>query len=312
MTSANHTAKVDASDQQFLEAARSSIKNFAFERSPVKNKNFNLKVAGHTASAGMRLKEWKPFQSKEWRMAPYEGPVIAVTDFLIRQFNVRTVYDVGAGGGFHTLMAATVEGHETVVHAFEMQPIPNSHIVSMAENVVEVRGRVFAHLAGLSDHHEGERTIWYTRKTLYEQKPDPKKARDALHRRIKFWLLGRENKGNLREATVLVTTMDRFARDNNAWPDLIKLDVDGYEAKVIPGALETLARKPFVIFELHKDELLSRFGVTRTEVVAPLFEMGYRAALFTDHNSHLSCDLVSVDRDDPSFQRQATTMYLFY
>lgn len=299
------------SDDLFLRAVQAAIRGFAFRRRSLENGSFVLEVDGHTSGVPMVRKEWKPFKSKEWHLAPYEGPVVALSDFLIRTFGLKTIYDIGAARGFHSFMAATLDGHETVVHAFEIQPVRYSDIEAMA-NSKEVLGRLHAHLAGLSDRHEGVQTVWYNRRNLYESKPDPKKVRDAWHRRLKFFFLNRENKGTLREATVLITSVDKFVLDHNAPPDLIKLDVDGYEAKVIPGATETIAKRPFIIFELHKDELLARFGVKRKDVVAPLFDAGYRAAILTDHNDCTKCEVVKVGASDPSFQRQATTMYLFY
>lgn len=69
--------------------------------------------------------------------------------------------------------------------------------------------------------------------------------------------------------------------------DRIKLDVGGYEAKVIPGCSETLTARPIIISELHQDGLLERFGVTRRVAVAPLFAASYHAAVFTNHDDPL-------------------------
>ena len=129
---------------------------------------------------------------------------------------------------------------------------------------------------------------------------------------MKFWWLGRENRGELREANVLITSLDHFIQESGQPPDLIKLDVDGYEAKVLPGGKQCWAAKPIILFELHKDKLLERHGVKRQAVVATLFEAGYRAALLTDHNDAKACELVKVTAEHPSFAEQSTTMHMFY
>ena len=69
--------------------------------------------------------------------------------------------------------------------------------------------------------------------------------------------------------------------------------------------------RPFILLELHSDELLSRFGKQRRDVVAPLFAAGYCAALIKDHN-RLCTGVVKVEAGSPQFDRQATEMFLFY
>jgi hypothetical protein len=80
----------------------------------------------------------------------------------------------------------------------------------------------------------------------------------------------------------------------------------------LPGAMETLKKnRPFLLLELHKDQLLERFGKTRRDVVAPIFEIGYSAVLIDDHNEATS-KLTPVGLDSPVIGRQATNMFLFY
>lgn len=301
-----------ASEDAFVSAAREAIQNFSYEVSHVEGRRYELRVPGHTLPIQFAKKEWRPFKSREWHVMPYEGPVIALTDFLVRAGLVHTMFDIGAASGVHAVLAASIEGTAIEVHTFEMQPVLHSSIVQTAAKLPAGGSQIRAHLAGLSDHHEGERTVWYSRRMLFETKPDPRTASEPWHRQLKFWWLGRENRGELREATVLITSLDRFVQDTGAHPDLIKLDVDGYEAKVIPGGRMCFENRPIILFELHSDKFLNRFGVTRREVVAPLFDLGYRAALLTDHNDAKACQLIKVTAEHPSFDRQATTMYLFY
>jgi len=59
-------------------------------------------------------------------------------------------------------------------------------------------------------------------------------------------------------------------------PDLLKVDVEGYEYEVIAGARRLLAeRKPAICLELHLD-LLERRGQSAARVIGELEAHGYR------------------------------------
>lgn len=301
------------SEDNFLSDAQSAIREFKFERHKQPDGRYRFVYPGYTATVHQRPREWRIGAAKEQRLAPYEGPAIAVLGFLVRTFSIKVAYDAGAGTGYHSLLVATADGFPVHVHAFEMQPYSYEAMLSTLQENPQAKGFLHPHHAGLSDHHEGERAIWFSRRKLYEQKPSGKSYAEAWWRRLKFRLLGRKNIGDLRETSVLLTSIDHFADQSGAVPDLIKIDVDGYEALIVPGAMRVLAaHHPFLLFELHKDELMARFGKSRQDVVAPLFELGYSAALISNHNDLASSSVRKVLRDDPAFGQQKTQMYLFY
>ena len=92
-----------------------------------------------------------------------------------------------------------------------------------------------------------------------------------------------------------VMTIDGFAARKKTWPDIVKIDVEGYEGRVLKGGAKTFAaHRPFVLLELHQDRKL-RFGAKRPEVVKLLFDLGYEALFFTDHQTKACCDVVQVD-----------------
>ena len=51
-------------------------------------------------------------------------------------------------------------------------------------------------------------------------------------------------------------------------PDVVFIDVEGYEAEALKGATSVLAKRPDVFVEVHGEEALARFGSTPPEVVS--------------------------------------------
>ena len=73
-----------------------------------------------------------------------------------------------------------------------------------------------------------------------------------------------------------VTTVDDLCAGLGIAPDLMKIDVEGYELAVLAGARQTLARnRPRLFLELHPDRLRELGGSAR-EVVGLLESLGYR------------------------------------
>jgi FkbM family methyltransferase len=76
-------------------------------------------------------------------------------------------------------------------------------------------------------------------------------------------------------ADVEMTTVDREVEALGLVPDVMKIDVEGYELEVLRGAHGLLRkRKPVLCLELHLD-LLERRGIAPAELVANLQSYGY-------------------------------------
>ena len=305
-----NTCEVITNEAEFIQKLNQAINSFDFEITNIKDTEYEVILNGHDINVTMKKPEWKMFKSRR-KYNIYEAPVVAVVDYLVQKFDLETIFDIGAGSGIHSSITASISGFRGVVHAFEMQPAEYEKIETKRLKP-ELNNRLVAHLAGMSDVHKGEITVWYTRRKLYEENPGKRTANDPWHQRLKFRLLGRQNTGLLRETNILITSVDEFSSSNSLAPDLLKIDVDGYEARVIAGCQKTISKKPFILLELHKDKFLKRFGKLRRDVVKPLFDAGYRAVLFTDHNDCSNCLIKKADIFDPSFDDQRTTMYLFY
>lgn len=74
---------------------------------------------------------------------------------------------------------------------------------------------------------------------------------------------------------VLARTADELCAAEGFEPDVIKIDVEGFEGEVLAGASRLLASRPLVLLELHPP-LLSRFGTSALTLIEELRCRGYR------------------------------------
>lgn len=88
-------------------------------------------------------------------------------------------------------------------------------------------------------------------------------------------------------------TLDGFIDDDNI--DLLKIDVEGAELKVIKGA-ESLIQKhrPVILLELHKSERLEGFGYDSRDVINFLKELEYSI----ENKMHNNYDDLIIARPD--------------
>src|SRR5262249_22536085 len=92
---------------------------------------------------------------------------------------------------------------------------------------------------------------------------------------------------------VPMKTLDRVVAEQKLERvDVIKIDVEGHEAKVLAGAVETITRfRPRILIEIF-EETLRRQGASVTEVLAVLEANGYSLHEFSDESG----DLVPLKR----------------
>lgn len=74
-----------------------------------------------------------------------------------------------------------------------------------------------------------------------------------------------------------IWSLDAFCDAQLLQPDLIKIDVEGYQAKIIPGAANLIANlRPIVLLEFDGPDSDNSFGVSNKEVIASMMQNGYQ------------------------------------
>jgi FkbM family methyltransferase len=190
-------------------------------------------------------KSWVRFMrtyNKEYIIGNYEQPIQAALAKYLRPNMV--FYDVGANGGFFSLLGASLVGPKGKVVAFEPHPATAKQLKKQMR--VNKMGQVDVVVAAVSDK-------------VGTAKLSDDTSSDMLS-------LVNSHKAT-RAVKVKTTTIDHETKTRPP-PDLLKIDVEGAEIDVLRGASELIcAKKPILLVEIHSsaiaiqyDELIAKFG----------------------------------------------------
>jgi FkbM family methyltransferase len=169
----------------------------------------------------------------------------------------QCVFEVGANIGFLTVLLSKWVGPAGKVYAFEPAPTSRAalqrhlamngtteRVVVRREAVSEFEGQASFYVDGAS----GENTLSNS-----------------------HWRIPRA-----KNIQVPVVTLDSFCRSQSIEPDLIKIDVEGFEYQVLAGCVQTLIRaRPRIVVELHPTHWLE-LGTTESKFTRLLDQTGYR------------------------------------
>jgi len=73
----------------------------------------------------------------------------------------------------------------------------------------------------------------------------------------------------------VTTTLDNYCKDYGIIPNVIKIDAEGYELKILVGAFEIISKhKPILILEVNESALIAH-GTSRIELFEYLDKIGY-------------------------------------
>ncbi len=188
------------------------------------------------------------------RFPSYEGAF--VHEFLEAMLHARVVFDVGANIGLYTLAAAAV--NPTVeIHAFE----PEESVRSSLKRSIKVNGFRNIHVhdiaVGASDGMISLR----------------RKGRSG------HFISDTENlpKGDHGVRVRVQSLASLVAEQEVPFPDLVKIDVEGYEHAVIKGLIPAMefASSPVFFVEVH-EQLMSRYGTSSEDLKNDLLRFGYQ------------------------------------
>jgi FkbM family methyltransferase len=214
----------------------------------------------------------------------YEPQTTALINLLTPPEGV--FYDIGSNWGWFSLALAARPGFRGRIHAFEPFPSSFADLSSMVEQA-QLRDRIQCHPTALSDrcgdarmhlpdhHHSGIATL----------------AADDVH--------GGQ--------TVKVTTLDSLGLEP---PAMMKVDVEGAEAKVFRGGAELLSKhKPMIVFESN----LAHGSVTESlEPILFLRSLGYQFYRLAWFRKTAEGSYFIGDEDDQNPQpRETLALVLF-
>lgn len=183
-----------------------------------------------------------------------------------RPLRIGTIYDIGANVGTWTLLAKAVIP-EAAVHAFE--PLPK-HCAAFGETV---RGLEGVHLEAVALGAESASAT--LRVTDFSDASSLLPLAPAARSHFGLEEVERVN--------VDVRSLDGYRTEQDLpFPDLIKLDVQGYELEVLKGAAECLRHAKAVVSEVSFVDYYQ--GQCRFhEVVAHLAAFGLYLAVLGEH-----------------------------
>lgn len=169
-----------------------------------------------------------------------------------------TVLDLGANHGVYALIAAQAVGSSGRVHAFE----PNPRLAHLVDLSLRLNGFGWAqvHAVGVSDA-AGMAKLVFT---------DSFSGGGAVA----------ENAEAAKRPGVecRLVVLDELFADPSFRPDVVKMDVEGHEGRVLRGMRGILARTPGIrIMMEFAPEMMARAGVPAAEVTALLDGFGLRA-----------------------------------
>lgn len=234
-----------------------------------------------TTSQGLKLfVNYSDYVEREIANGTYERDYVNTFCQTVREGD--TVLDVGANVGYFSLLASRKAGARGVIYAFEPAPKTYGRLlrnlrINQIENVVALE-------LGLSDMEETLR--------LRIPKENPAEASIASQASSEV-LIGTRYAVNLVEVKLM--PFDKFYGERRMRGiDVVKIDVEGSELKVLRGMNMALRSNPNVILFVEISPLLIELLDGKTvELVHLLRECGFVDAFAVNKNIHI--DLVGLD-----------------
>jgi FkbM family methyltransferase len=204
---------------------------------------------------------------------PYEPAETAFISDILRPG--MTFVDIGANIGYYSLLAARLLGSTGRIIAFEPDPY-NYHLLDANIKLNRRQAQVAMRNIALGSA-PGQLTLWKSNSNYGDH-------------RLGEWAEGRSG------ITVAVDTFDaQFRSIGGGTIDLLKIDVQGFEAKVFSGMQGVFAASPprVILMEYWPDGIRAA-GDNPEQLLCRLLDYGYRVALVESSGSPRSVTLPEV------------------
>jgi FkbM family methyltransferase len=194
----------------------------------------------------------------------FEEPEERIIDSICKPGMIA--FDIGANIGYHTFKMASLVKPDGLVYAFEPTHWAFEKLIRNAKLNPAINNIKYFRL-GLSEKDENNRQLAF--RSSY--RTDGKQVE--------------------KEEEISLVKLDTFMMNNGISNlDFIKMDVDGYECKVIRGALNSLREfQPFILFEICPALMITN-GDRPADLAGDLDSIGY---IFETEEKTTITDLVA-------------------
>jgi len=202
----------------------------------------------------------------------------------LRTLPIRTIIDVGANKGQFAKTVLDVFPNANI-HCFEPLAEPFSELTLWAEK--QKKGRIKTYNFALG---EKEDVLEFLAHNEHSPSSSFLKTTSACENLYPFTQMQNPVK-------VKVTTLDNWFKnlpDSPNYEILLKLDVQGYEDRVIRGGQETFKKAKACILEINLDKLYEN-QATFKNISALLYELGYKYAGNLNQSYAIDGHVVFID-----------------
>lgn len=187
------------------------------------------------------------------RLGSYEAGLGKIMSELVRPGDV--FFDIGAHIGIYSIVASATVGDEGHVYAFEPDPVALTYL---KQNVEENDAQNLTIVETAVSDSDGEAKI------------------TAGKFGYSGTTLGTRTGADQIETVAHTVRLDTFCETHNVSPDVVKVDIEGGEVKLLKSGIEILRQSRVVFFEFHPVKIRSDFGEEPDAIYSEIRQLGKR------------------------------------